>query len=235
MDQERIGKFILEARHEVGLTQKELAERIGVSDRTISKWENGGSTPDIFYLQDLCDILKVTMNELISGEHLTEEAYRMKAEENIEMLIKENAKNVKNRAIIYTILCVLLCLYLIWFLGKVFQGSLIQKPDFIALNVDIILPIIMLLASGRLRYLRLIKNGRNLEPNERKDVISTLTLGIHAELISGGICTIVYLIHWFSNPDNAGYFGINLGNPLKGILYSLVISAVVLVIRERIS
>lgn len=51
MDEERIGKFIAEVRKQVGLTQKELAEKIGVSDKTISKWECGKSIPDIFYLQ----------------------------------------------------------------------------------------------------------------------------------------------------------------------------------------
>lgn len=234
MNQERIGKFISEARHEIGMTQKDLAERMGVSDRTISKWEKGGSTPNISFLQDLCDIFNVTMNELISGEHLTEEAYQMKAEENIEILVKENTKNEKSRAIMFGIVCSLLCLYLLWFLGKVFQWELLGKPDFIGLNVDIILPLIMLLASGRLKSLKLLKNCRCLEQDERAILTASMSFAICAELLSGGICTTVYLIHWVSTPENAGYFGINAGIPFKGILYSFVITVLLTIIKGRI-
>ena len=90
MDQERIGKFIAESRLREGLTQKQLSAQLGVSDRTISKWENGKSMPDISFLPDICDLLHITMNELISGEQLPEEAYHEKAEETIMNLVKEN-------------------------------------------------------------------------------------------------------------------------------------------------
>ena len=96
MNQEKIGTFISGARNQLGLTQKELAEKIGVSDKTISKWECGKSMPDISYLDTLCNSLCINMNELISGERLTETAYSVKAEENIMALMKENQKNRKN-------------------------------------------------------------------------------------------------------------------------------------------
>ncbi len=95
MDQEKMGKFMLEMRKQKGLTQKELAEQIGISDKTISKWECGNSIPDISYLEPLCHSLEISVNELLSGEHLTEESYSEKAEENIMALMKENEKNKK--------------------------------------------------------------------------------------------------------------------------------------------
>ncbi|SER70710.1 DNA-binding transcriptional regulator, XRE-family HTH domain [Butyrivibrio fibrisolvens] len=60
----------MEARHEVDLIQKELAERIGVSDRTISKWENGHGMPDVSVIPELCEILSVNSNELLAVEKL---------------------------------------------------------------------------------------------------------------------------------------------------------------------
>ena len=68
MNQEKIGKFILELRKEKNMTQMELAEKIGVTDRAISKWENGRGMPDLSLLFPLCKELGVTINDLLSGE-----------------------------------------------------------------------------------------------------------------------------------------------------------------------
>ena len=93
MEQEKIGKFILEIRKQKGLPQKELAEKIGVSDKTISKWECGNSIPDTTYLESLCNSLDISVNELLSGQCLSDESYSEKAEENIMALMKENESN----------------------------------------------------------------------------------------------------------------------------------------------
>ena len=68
MDQIKIGKFIQEKRKEKNITQSELAEKLYISDRAISKWENGICMPDVGNMQDLCDILGITINDLFSGE-----------------------------------------------------------------------------------------------------------------------------------------------------------------------
>ena len=70
MDQIKIGKFILELRKEKNMTQQELANVLGVTDRAISKWENGRGLPDLSLLKPLCDTLNITINELLSGEKL---------------------------------------------------------------------------------------------------------------------------------------------------------------------
>ena len=94
-----IGKFIQEIRKEKGLTQKELAELIGVSDKTISKWENGNSLPDTSMLMSLSEALEITVNELLSAEKISPENYSMKAEETIMTLMKENEAGKKTHLI----------------------------------------------------------------------------------------------------------------------------------------
>ena len=100
MDQKRIGAFIARCRKEKNLTQRQLAERLEITNQAVSKWENGRGMPDVSLLQPLCDVLGISLNELFSGEHISAEEYKGKAEENISQLFKEkqiaNLKPVKN-------------------------------------------------------------------------------------------------------------------------------------------
>ena len=95
MDQEKIGKFIFELRKEKKMTQQELADKIGVTDRAISKWENGKTMPDLSLMRPLCDILDITINELISGERIDKKEYQKKSEENIINTINYSNKKTK--------------------------------------------------------------------------------------------------------------------------------------------
>lgn len=95
MDQEKIGKFISSCRKSIGLTQAALAEKLGITDRAVSKWENGKSMPDASLMLELCEILKITVNELLSGERLDMENYKEKAEENLLQLQKQEELNNK--------------------------------------------------------------------------------------------------------------------------------------------
>ena len=97
MDQEKIGKFIAALRKEQSITQKELAQRLGVSDKTVSKWETGRGLPEISIMQSLCKILGVSINELLTGDRLDENSYREKAEENLRKLM--DRKSYKEVAI----------------------------------------------------------------------------------------------------------------------------------------
>ena len=97
MNQEKIGKFILENRKRKKLTQAELAEKLGVTDRTISNWENGKNMPDLSLFKPLCDILGITINELMSGEKISNKEYNEKLEENIINTIDcIDKKNIRN-------------------------------------------------------------------------------------------------------------------------------------------
>lgn len=95
MDQIKIGKFIKEKRKEKNITQSELAERLGITDRAISKWENGICLPDASNLPELCKILDISINDLFSGEIVDMKEYDKKIEENLLNLKKENEEKDK--------------------------------------------------------------------------------------------------------------------------------------------
>ena len=95
MEQIKIGKFIASCRKEQGMTQAVLAEKLGISDRAVSKWETGKSMPDSGIMLELCELLKINVNELLSGEHITIEDYNAKSEEVILGLKSENEKYAK--------------------------------------------------------------------------------------------------------------------------------------------
>lgn len=95
MDQEKIGRFIAGCRKEQGLTQAQLAERLNITNRAVSKWETGKSCPDVSLMPELCRIFGITVNELLSGERITMEEYQKKAEENLVALQDKRAKAEK--------------------------------------------------------------------------------------------------------------------------------------------
>lgn len=95
MDQKKIGQFIALLRKEKKLTQLELADKLGISDRAISKWENGRGMPDISLIKPLCEELDISINELLSGERIAVEEYQEKLEDNILITIEDNVKQKK--------------------------------------------------------------------------------------------------------------------------------------------
>ena len=95
MNQEKIGKFIATLRKEHSMTQKELAQCLGVSDKTVSKWETGRGLPEISIMRSLCETLDVSINELLSGEKLDVPSYHEKAEENIVTLMQRRSNKKK--------------------------------------------------------------------------------------------------------------------------------------------
>ena len=97
MDQIKTGKFIAELRKENHLTQQQLGDRIGVTNKTISRWENGNYMPDIDMLQILSQEFHVSINELLSGKKLNDEEFRKKADENIRAVAKQSAFSFAER------------------------------------------------------------------------------------------------------------------------------------------
>lgn len=95
MDQEKIGVFISTLRKEHGMTQQQLADAIGVSNKTISKWECGKGMPELALIVPLCHILQISINEFLSGEHLLENGYTEKAEVNMMNLLQETENSKK--------------------------------------------------------------------------------------------------------------------------------------------
>lgn len=89
MDQIKIGKFIASCRKEQGMTQAILAEKLGISDRAVSKWETGKSMPDSGIMLELCELLKINVNELLSGERIMAESFDKRTEENLITMRRE--------------------------------------------------------------------------------------------------------------------------------------------------
>lgn len=98
MNQVKIGRFIAKMRKQQNLTQREFADSLGVSDKTVSKWECGNGMPELSFMQPICKVLKINLNELFSGEKLTDTNYKEKAEENIMELVKRTEK-IKNNIV----------------------------------------------------------------------------------------------------------------------------------------
>lgn len=125
MDQEKIGKFIASCRKEQGMTQAVLAEKLGITDRAVSKWETGRSLPDASVMPDLCSLLKINLSELFSGERIAMENYK----ETSDALLLEMKKQEErlNRRMLSTEV-VIGCMATFTFLALVLIGSLINMP-----------------------------------------------------------------------------------------------------------
>lgn len=89
MDQIKIGKFIAEQRKKQNMTQAQLAEALGITDRAVSKWENGRAMPDSSIMLELCGLLQITVNDLLSGEVVTVENYDKETEEILIDMVKQ--------------------------------------------------------------------------------------------------------------------------------------------------
>ncbi len=100
MNQTEIGKFIAKCRKEKKLTQAQLAEKLNITDRAVSKWETGKSMPDSSIMLALCEILEITVNELLSGEKVDMESYEEKVDENLIALKRKDESDMTKNAII---------------------------------------------------------------------------------------------------------------------------------------
>ena len=112
MNQEKIGKFIAECRKKKKITQLELAEKLGVTDRSVSNWENGKNMPDLSLFKPLCDELGITINELLSGERLSKDEYQEKFEENIVNTIDYSTKKVKKYSQFISLILIIFGLFI---------------------------------------------------------------------------------------------------------------------------
>lgn len=128
MDQIKIGKFIQERRKEKRLTQSELAEKLDVTDRAVSKWENGNCIPDASNIQELCKILDITINDLFSGCVVDMRNNEKKLEENLLEMIKIKEKRDKELLILEIFIGVIVSI--IMFLC-IMIASFVQMEDWI--------------------------------------------------------------------------------------------------------
>lgn len=117
MNQEKIGKFISELRKGKNMTQVDLATKLGVTDRAVSKWENGRGMPDLSLIRQLCDELGITINELLSGERINKKDYEEKFEENILKTIDYTDKRIGKTKRIFKISLIIVISFILCFIS----------------------------------------------------------------------------------------------------------------------
>lgn len=244
MNQELTGKFIAQVRKEKNLTQKELADRLGISDKTVSKWETGNGMPDVSLLQPLCRELSVNLNELLSGERLSEESYNGKAEENMMNLAKDaqEGRNNKKRVGIIGVCCGMLVFLLFIELGITGAAGVSGIYSFLDLPTLIIIVGILLgmeLISGKFGRIfkalsASIKNSGQLDDDTRNLYLQDLLFAIISTVISSFFAAIIgfiTLLHNFSDPATIGP---SFAVMSISFFYGLMITALLFSLRERL-
>jgi len=108
MNQIKIGKFIASCRKEQGMTQANLAEKLGITDRAVSKWENGKSMPDSGIMLELCELLEINVNELLLGEKIDMNNYEEKTEENLRQVLNRVEKILNENRVLKFAITILL-------------------------------------------------------------------------------------------------------------------------------
>ena len=126
MDQIKIGRFIAECRKRANLTQMQLAEKLDITDRAVSKWETGKAMPDSSIMLELCDILQISVNDLLCGEVVTMDHYNKELENNLLEMIKQKEQSDQRLLAIEWVVGILSCIVLF---VPIFIGALLPMED----------------------------------------------------------------------------------------------------------
>lgn len=108
VNQIKIGKFIASCRKEQGMTQVNLAEKLGITDRAVSKWENWKSMPDSGIMLELCELLKINVNELLLGEKIDVDNYEERTEENLQQILNRVERLLNENRTMKVVITILL-------------------------------------------------------------------------------------------------------------------------------
>ena len=130
MDLVKIGKYIAGKRKALGMTQKQLAEKLNMSDKSVSKWERGVCLPDVSVYMELCEILGISINEFLAGEDIDAENVEKKSEDNIIQVTKDSKKKQKNLKSILAVVTTF-AVIMVLFLGTVFVHKMMQPKNYI--------------------------------------------------------------------------------------------------------
>lgn len=246
MDQKKIGSFLSELRKEQGMTQQQLADAIGVSNKTVSKWECGKGMPEISSITPLCQTLQINVNELLSGEHLPEDGYSEKAEENMMNLIQETEiSKKKSRNSLSVIVVTLIAILLGGGFIVVSNGGMsmwVALLDWPTLLPMIIVPALFLLGTGLggafLQSFAIVigKKKATSEEISRSVVAMKLTgntlLGVGVLQTCIGFMAMLYGYWGSSLPIEVVSLAIPIA--LLGILYGLIGYLLLLPIRMKL-
>lgn len=130
MDLVKIGKYIAGKRKALGMTQKQLAEKLNMSDKSVSKWERGICLPDVSVYMELCEMLGISINEFLAGEDIDAENVEKKSEDNIIQVTKDSKKKQKNLKSILAVVTTF-AVIMVLVLGAVFVHKVMQPKNYI--------------------------------------------------------------------------------------------------------
>lgn len=246
MDQIKIGVFIAELRKEQDMTQRQLAESIGVSDKTISKWECGNGLPELSTIPELCRVLQINMNELLSGERLEEEVYSVKAEENMMTLMKETEEHKKkNKTSLFAmVLCltgVMATLLLAVSIG-IGSSAFMAFFDIPTLIMLIVPSLLILAAAGLLKsffraFVMLGKNVEQYTEAQWSKAKKAIRLGAASLFTVGSLeslATLIILLGYYRQGMPLEQFLANTAVASLGILYGIIAYLFLLPVRYKL-
>lgn len=246
LDQKRTGQFITDLRKEKGLTQRQLAEEIGVSDKAISRWETGRGMPDTSIMPDLCLALGINVNELLSGERLSQEAYSGKAENNMVELMKdsENLKRENRRSAIGNIVGMLILLLFTLCIVILSGGSkgVLRLLDLPSLLVVLGIQWIALAVSGQFpdffRSFRLVFGGshgigENAEELTRRSEYA-LSFGIKVLLLGSLLFSMLSLLFMLGSLTDPAQIGPRVAASLLTLVYGSFLALILLVMKGKL-
>lgn len=244
MDSKKIGTFIANKRKEKQMTQKQLGEALNCSDKLISKWECGNGLPDVSMMLPLCELLEINVNELLSGEHLTQDSYLGKAEENMMDLIK-SSENQKKRMIKGMISGVVLILGFVMI--PAFLSLITEYPispliylDVIGVLEVLVILILTLWYAGRLKdfknaFVFMIFEAE--DPQTLQNAIAAVTLAEKSLIVGGIFTSLFYVIHVLSKIQTIGditVFFANMAVALLTLFYGVLGVMVLAPIKGRL-
>ncbi len=246
LDLLKTGSFILEMRKDKGLTQKQLASMVGVSDKAVSRWETGKGLPDTSIMPELCKALDINVNELLSGERLNAEAYSGKAEEIMVDLVKDVQNNRKARKAELLGLVVGVLLLLIGIFGvMVVSGSqvvyFIDAPSFVMV---LAIQLIILAAGGQigsfLKSFKLVFRRKTLDESEIAEDVAKCEYAIKiaqkAALLGGVISSIIGFVTVFAIVWRNAYdvLGPNMAVAVLSLFYGVLFALLLIPIQGRL-
>ncbi|SDI19454.1 Helix-turn-helix [Pseudobutyrivibrio sp. 49] len=246
LDLLKTGSFISEMRKDKGLTQKQLADLVGVSDKAVSRWETGKGLPDTSIMPELCKALDINVNELLSGERLNAEAYSGKAEEIMVDLVKDVQNNNKARKLELLGLILGLLLLLIGLFGIMIVGGsevvyFIDPPSFIMV---LAIQLIILAASGQIgcfiKAFKYVFRKKTLVESELAEDVAKCEYAIKiaqkSALLGGAISSIIGFVTVFAIVWRKAYdvLGPNMAVAVLSLFYGVLFALLLIPIQGRL-
>ena len=246
MEAKKSGAFIAARRKELQMTQRQLSEELGISDKTVSKWETGNGLPDMAIILPLCQLLEINVNELLSGERQTQDAYHRKAEENMMNLMQdyENEKKGAARQIAvaaaWSVALIVIMFLPVGVSGMLEDEMLRNYYDLPSLMEVILVPAVCLGLAGHLKD---FANGfRYLfweADNEQKleNAVKAVSMAIKSMLASGAffsVLSMVYLMFTLNAVASVQILGINLAVASLTLLYSILGALLLIPVKGRL-